>query len=82
MKFLCRVEYELLISMAKETKLGITPELIEQLSYSSTNPMFKTRIFRIALLDFKVKGFVKYKKNLAEEELKLIIAKLKERGLE
>ena len=82
MKYSCRVEYDLLLSMVKETKLRITPELIEQLSFSSTNPMFKTRMFRIALLNFKVKGFVKYEKNLVEEELGLIIERLKERGLE
>ena len=82
LRYACRTEYDLLVAMSKESKIAITPNLVEQISYSSCNPMFKTQTFRVALLSFRVKGFVKYEKNLVEEEIRLLTAKLKERGLE
>lgn len=81
LKALCREEYLLLDNMTKETKLQITPGLIEQISYSSSNPYFKTRAFRIALLDFKVHGYRLTNFKKTDEEIRLITIKLKERGL-
>lgn len=82
LRYCCRTEYNVLTAMSSELKVQVSPELIEKVSYSSHNPIFKSREFRVALLDFKVNGYVKFAGNVADEEIKMIVSKLKERGLE
>lgn len=82
LKYCCRAEFNVLTAMASELNVQISPELIEKVSHSSTSPIFKSRGFRIALLDFKVNGYTKFIGNVVDEEIKLIVSKLKERGLE
>lgn len=72
----------MLTAMSSELNVQISPELIEKVSYSSPNPIFKSRGFRVALLDFRVNGYVKFSGNVVDEEIRLIVSKLKERGLE
>lgn len=81
MKHLARTEYDLLMSMSKSEGISLTSSLIEQITYTSDNPLFKTRMFRVALLDFRVNGMKPYKLDSTSEELKLIKLKLQERGL-
>lgn len=81
MRYLARTEYDLLVSTQKEAGISLTAELIEQVSYSSKNPLFRSREFRVALLDFKVNGFKKFELNKTSEELRLIKLHLQERGL-
>lgn len=82
LKYCCRAEYNVLTAMPSELNTQISPELIEKVSYSSANPIFKSRGFRIALLDFRVNGYAKFTGNVIDEEIRLIVSKLKERGLE
>lgn len=82
LRYCCRAEYNVLTEMSSELNVQISPELIEKVSYSSPNPIFKSRGFRVALLDFRVNGYVKFSGNVVDEEIRLIVSKLKERGLE
>lgn len=77
------MEYNLIHNISKESRLKINAEIIERVSYSSNNPFFKSRMFRVALLNFRVNGWVKReeKSSLYEEEMAAIKAKLKEKGL-
>lgn len=81
MKYLARTEYDLLMEMSKSTGATLTPLLIEQVTYASDNPLFKSKTFRVALLDFRVNGLKPYKLDSTSEELRLIKLKLQERGL-
>lgn len=81
MKHLARTEYDLLMEMSKSTGATLTPLLIEQVTYTSDNPLFKSKTFRVALLDFRVNGLKPYKLDSTSEELRLIKLKLQERGL-
>lgn len=82
LRYCCRPEYNVLTSMSSELNVQISSELIEKVSYQSSNPIFKSRGFRIALLDFRVNGYTKFAGNVVDEEIRLIVSKLKERGLE
>ena len=82
LKKYCIVEYNLIHNISKENHLKINAEIIERVSYASANPFFKSRTFRLALLNFRVNGWVKRAKNsLYDDELSAIKVKLKEMGL-
>lgn len=76
------MEYNMIHDISKESHLKITAEIIERVSYSSDNPFFKSKMFRFALLDFRINGWVKRKKqSLFTEEISAIKTQLKSKGL-
>lgn len=82
LKRYCIVEYNLIYSIAKENHIKINADIIERVSYASDNPFFKSNAYRLALLSFRVNGWVKRKvSSVYDDEMKIIVAKLKERGL-
>lgn len=60
----CRTEYDILMGVHRESHIKITPEFLEQFTYTCSNPFFKTREFHDALLLFKKYGY----KRLYEDE--------------